>query len=168
MAVTATRILAVLGYGFVTGIGGWLGYLVSDREPPVVITKTEVLTPSVNPGGQLRVRYHLRRFRECGSETTRLIRDASETHFGLDPSSTPYSQGVVGEEAYNLPLLIPRSAAQGPAEYRVRTIWICNPLHHIWPIKGEMRIVRFEIRGPPAPEPLYGLDSAPGPPDRPL
>lgn len=54
---------------------GWLLSQAFDREPPVDIHSTEVLTETVRPGEAIRVRYHLLRHRVCRTETSWVILD---------------------------------------------------------------------------------------------
>ncbi|MGU3493375.1 hypothetical protein ACLBXM_04965 [Xanthobacteraceae bacterium A53D] len=128
------------------GVGGaYVGLSALDREPPVIVTDSRVLTPQVQPGGSLKVEVEILRTRRCETKVDRIVFDSTGARFVLEPVEFTSAGGGRGEERYANLIPIPRDAAPGPARYRSIATYRCNPLHRPWPIVGEPREVAFEI-----------------------
>lgn len=128
-----------------------LGTWVSDREPPTAIVAVDVMTPTVPPGGELRINYRLHRWRaDCAIHADRVIIDSRRAQYSLpdvDFAASPSQR--TGEDSTTSIVPIPPNIAQGLAEYRAITTFVCNPSHRIWPIKRNGSAVQFNVSGPP-------------------
>jgi hypothetical protein len=126
-------------------LGGWLGFLAGDRDIPTTTYSAQTLTPEVAPGGVFRVSYTMRRHRSCETHVDRFIYDSENTRHVLPPLD--FNPGLrLGQDEYTVPVKVPEEAKRGPARYSVVSTYICNPLQKLWPIIGEQREIRFEIR----------------------
>jgi hypothetical protein len=77
------RILAVLALLFLAAFGAWMGHWVSDREPPTTVIRTELIPLKPYPGGEVQVRYFVRRYRACATRVERLLFDAQQLRIPL-------------------------------------------------------------------------------------
>lgn len=125
-------------------LGGWAGWQVSDRSPPVVIYSSKAEGPAA-PGGTLRIAYVLQRHRQCETVVDRAIIDSRQTRFVLDPLNFATGAGPIGQEQYTSTVHVPAQAALGPAVYRTTSRFSCNALNSIWPIYTPSREVAFVV-----------------------
>lgn len=133
------------------GLGsGYAGFLLSDREAPVVVLSAtpQAVAPA---GGQLRIAYVLNRSRQCDTLVDRSIIDSRETRFVLPPFNFATGAGPIGQERYVSIVDIPDEATPGQAIYRTTTRYRCNALNAIWPIYSPTREVRFTVGLPRSP-----------------
>ncbi|MGU3495947.1 hypothetical protein ACLBXM_18045 [Xanthobacteraceae bacterium A53D] len=136
------KIPTMIAFG---ALGAYIGTLIIDREPPVIVTSSQVLTPQVAPGDALKVEVEILRTRRCETTVDRIVFDAAGARHVLEPVQFSSAGGGRGEERYANLIPIPKDAAPGPARYRSIATYRCNPLHQPWPIVGEPREVAFEI-----------------------
>jgi hypothetical protein len=115
-------------------VGGWLGFMASDREPPVKHRANEIIN-SPKPGEVLRIRHLVWRDRSCKTTVNRLVFDKDNDRFIVP--DLEFSEGVLplGADTFVAPIPISSEADPGPATYRVVRWYRCNLTHWIWPIK---------------------------------
>lgn len=147
----ALAIFALGGFGITAGA---LGTWTADRTTPVDVVKVSVLTPQVNPGGELKVEYHVYRRASCRTHLERVLFDSKNVRVPLDPIDFMASPGPIGDETYTSAIKVPRNFAQGRGGYRAITSYICNPVHSLWPIVTVAGDVKFIVAGDPVNEPL--------------
>lgn len=140
------RLAAYIGFGLTAGI---VGMWMSERTPPVDVLNSQVLTPIVRPGGDLRVQYEAYRRANCRSRFQRTYRDYDNARYALDDIDIWLSPAPIGRDQYVSVIPISPRAAQGQAGFRAITVYICNPLHHIWPIVQIASELSFVIGGEP-------------------
>lgn len=139
-------LLRVLIFGIAGGVAGVLGMWTADREPPVRLNDFKVLTPIVSPGGELKIRYDVTRFRYCKVKIERLLVDDADVKYSLDGAFYEAYPGPLGREIYTIPVKIPEKANLGAAEYRTTATYYCNPLHSwFYPIRTVGPVVTFVV-----------------------
>lgn len=126
-------------------LGAYLALVSMDRDPPVIVTRSSVITPFVPAGGLLKIEVEIFRYRRCETIVDRLIFDASDARYVLEPLIFQSSGGALGSERYLNLIQVPAAAAVGPARYRSIATYRCNLLHRSWPIVSEPRDVIFGV-----------------------
>lgn len=129
-------------------LAGWLGQMVGDRDPPTVITHVEVNSVKPWPGGEVHVRYNVRRFRQCATRVERVLYDAVQLRVPLPTREFATSPGPTGDD-YAVAVPIPTTVTPGPATYRIITSYACNVLHNLFPIIVQSPDVHFTIEAAP-------------------
>lgn len=125
-----------------------LGLWVADRDPPTAVISVTPLSDTVQPGGQLRILYNVRRFRSCAVHIDRLLFDAGGERYVLEDEEFAGAPGPLGDATYTVGVNIPRRFAEGPGRYQAITEYVCNPLHHISPIVATGAPTTFTVKGP--------------------
>jgi hypothetical protein len=138
-----------------------LGMWAEDRDPPSQAISAQVLTETIRPGDQLRILYTVRRWRSCQIKIDRLLFDAAGERYVLEDLDFSASPGALGEATYTVGITIPRRFAAGAGRYRAVSTYICNPLHHIWPIIGPAPEVEFHVSGDPLPADVLPVEVSP-------
>jgi hypothetical protein len=149
-------IFRVTAYAAVGLLAGYLGYIISDRTTPVEFLEYRVLTPQVQPGGDLRIRYRIVRKSFCATHVDRFIFDAEGVRISLESLDLAAGGGELGSDAYISAVQVPRNIAQGPARYRAIVTYTCNWIQHVFgvPVKAVTQDVEFEVVGEPLPSPF--------------
>jgi hypothetical protein len=143
------RALALVLIGCLSGV---LGLWISDRDPPVTqVREREVLTPIVEPGGKLLVRFHLLRKRTCETYIERFLYDGADVRSVLPDQSFKSPPVNPGPEMYVSRIDIPEDASPGYAKYRWSTTFTCNPVHRFFPIVSPINELTFQISPPDSP-----------------
>lgn len=139
--------------GFIIGVmsltGGSLGWWATQRESPTQVYKIEVLTPQLPPGGELRIRYTVRRSQSCWTRVERVLFDFENTRFPLSTREFSASPGPLGDDSYVVSTFLPETLKEGPAHYRTITTYWCNIVHNIWPIVVTGPDLTFTVSGEP-------------------
>lgn len=115
-------------------VGGWLGWLASERDVPVKYEATE-MTNSPKPGETLRARHVVWRDKSCKTTVYRLVFDKDGDRFIVPDLEFPAGVLPLGRDTFVAPVPISPQADPGPATYRAVREYRCNILHYIWPIK---------------------------------
>lgn len=136
-------------FAVVSAVAGIFGYWATDRNPPVIIDMAIAASPSVRPGGDLRVTYRVIRRASCETLLQRVIIDSAGTRLTLPDIEYKASPGPLGRDEYSVVVTIPTKATQGSARYRATTSYICNPLHRWWPITTLASDIKFMVDGAP-------------------
>lgn len=145
--------LRIFGYvcltiisGAILSAAGVLAWFIADRKVPVELVRSEVLTPSVSPGGKLVIRQTLRYLRDCKAHIDRALYD-DHTHrvFLPDIDYERPPQGL-GEFTVTFEIDVPDWFEAGDGEYRAAPLYACNPVQrHYWPITRDETVIRFKI-----------------------
>lgn len=143
------RVFLGVGLGLAVYAGGQLGYWVQDDVAPTTILRAEVIPLKPYPGGEVHIRYFIRRYRSCNTRVERTLYDAKQLRIPLPERSFSASPGPVGDDSYVVSVPLMASISPGPATYRIITTYICNPFHNIWPIVVTSPDVHFTIREAP-------------------
>jgi hypothetical protein len=125
-------------------IGGWLGWMASERTSPVRYYSTEVLNRP-KPTTALRVKHNVWRDKACRTTVYRLIFDKEKHRFVVPDIEFPAGVLPVGDDTFVTMVPISQEAEAGPAVYRVVRLYRCNILHWIWPIEDGPHDIAFTI-----------------------
>ncbi len=125
-------------------IGGWLGYMASERQSPVRYYSNEV-TNSPKRSENLRVRHHVWRAQSCHTTVYRLIFDKDGHRFVVPDLVFPAGVLPLGDDTFVASVPISPEAEEGIAVYRVVRKYRCNLLHWIWPIEDGPHDLAFKI-----------------------
>lgn len=125
-------------------VGGWLGWMASERHPPVKWQGTEVLN-SPKPGELLRVKHTIWRDKNCRTTVHRLVFDKDGDRFIIP--DLDFASGVLplGADTFVVPISVSPEADPGPAIYRAVHVYRCNLTHWIWPIEPPPTDIQFTI-----------------------
>ena len=107
--------LAVLGWGVLQ---------IEDRTLPVQLGTTRLLTPTVAPGGKLRVRYTLLRLRACAVDIGASVFDGADELHSLVTEHRDAS-GPIGFDHVVRSFSVPPDAVPGHARLRVVWSYVC-------------------------------------------
>lgn len=143
------RTITLIAAGTLSGV---LGYWAADRELPVRVTDTVLLTPVVAPGQELRIRVYGFRHKSCRSVFQRLYRDGEGARFIHDDVDIRLSTSNLGQDNWVVPLPISVTAKPGRGIFRMLTQYYCNPLHYIFPLIDMQPPMEFKIEGEPERE----------------
>ena len=125
-------------------IGIYLGVLAIDRDPPADLIGRTLLTPEVQPGGQLRYINHVNRERNCSANIERFIIDGTNFRYELNRTALSYF-GPTGIMDYGQSIIIPETATTGAATLTVTLVYECNWLHNFYPIIVTHPVLDFKI-----------------------
>lgn len=98
-----------------------------NEAAPVAYSRREVLTPTVAPGGVLKIRITAEITKSCISTVYRSIIDGA----GYQHDAAPVTRPAFTNYLVELP--VPLGAAPGEASYRARVEWVCNPVQRWFP-----------------------------------
>jgi hypothetical protein len=141
MIVRPLPILLLIIFGM---FGGWLGFMVNDRQVPVRFYATEV-TNSPQPGTALRVRSTVWRDKSCNTRVFRAIYDKDNRRFVTNDLDFPAGVLPIGNDTFVAPIPISLEAEPGPAVYRVHRKYRCNVLQWIFPVEDGPHDYQFTI-----------------------
>lgn len=135
---------------FAVTVAGTPVYWVLDRQPPVEVFSTKVLTPTVMQGGDLLISYDFDRKRVCNTTVQRSLFDGANVEFDYVPD-TRDAFGPIQHDTTVSKVQIPTGASPGPARFRSVVSYRCNPLHWWFPVIVVTADQSFEItEKPPA------------------
>lgn len=140
--------LAIIS-GAIISTAGTIAWWAGDRRLPVAVISTEVLTPSVKPGGRLSIRQKIDYVRDCAAHVDRSVYD-DHTHReflpDIDYERPPTGLGV---RTYTFEIDIPEFFQPGVGTYRAAPVYSCNPLQKFyWPITRPETVIPFTITEP--------------------
>lgn len=116
-------------------IGGWLGWMASERDVPVGYHLSEIVN-SPRPGETLRIKHIVTRYKSCHTNVYRIIFDREGRRFVVTPDlEFPAGLLPLGSDTFIAPVGVSPEASPGPATYRAVREYRCNLLHYIFPIK---------------------------------
>lgn len=132
-------------YGTAALVGATLGLWTIEREPPVVTLRTELSTPTVAPGGDLKIKLTVRRTKSCVTHVDRMLFDAEKARFPLPDLDYKKAPGPLGDDTYMTVIPVPEQMGEGPALYRSISSYQCNLVHLLWPVSLEPIDVPFVV-----------------------
>lgn len=132
------------------GLSAVLGYWVQDREAPVEITASKILTPVVKPGEPVKIVYTLTRKKICHVKVEQVLYDHDRVRYSptvIDYVADPGAK-IMGDDPVGLAIEVPKHFAPGTAFHRAVRAYYCNPVHEIlqWPIVLVGPDLEFEVR----------------------
>lgn len=114
-------------------VGGWLGWMASQRDLPVRFLSSEVLNSPV-PGETMRIKHVVWRDKSCRTTVNRIVFDKDGDRFIVPDLEFPAGILPLGSDTFVVPIPTSPAADPGPAIYRTVHTYRCNLLHWIWPI----------------------------------
>ncbi|WP_319802281.1 hypothetical protein, partial [Methylobacterium sp. W2] len=153
----ATMIWRYFGYaclGIISGailtIAAAFAYYAQDRHIPVEVSRTEVLTPVVKPGGKLIIRQTVRYLRDRRGHVDRVLYDAHTHRKWLSDVDYERPPRGLGEHVITFVEDVPSYFEAGDASYRAVPVYACNLVHqYLWPLTRDETVVRFTVEGTP-------------------
>lgn len=130
---------------------GTLGYMVGDRQPPLVRYWGMIMPENPPAGSEVDVHWDIQWFRRCPGKVYRKIIDSHKVIWDFEPFDTMYTRAKKVNEKdrrIELGLTLPKGAASGPAEYFAIVRLKCNWLQEIWPIVVDTPTIKFNIGDP--------------------
>jgi hypothetical protein len=123
-----------------------LFYVWFNEEPAERWIRRSIETPQVVAGEYLVIRSRLYRSKICGGWIERRMYDGigAETKFDPDLQNGTF----IGPEDRRVKVPVPLSASPGPAIYRPRACWECNPLQRFFPHCEDLQELKFIILPP--------------------
>ncbi len=156
-------IIAVfVSVGFIAPVLWW----AMDRAPPYDRISGEVLPLEPMPGDQIQVHWTIKTHKMCGpsaaNNVTRQIVDSQKIVWSFDTSPSTFGRLLPVDNPDRIVriIMLPQSVAPGPATYRSRACFACNPLQYIWPVCVDKPEIPFTIR---AAEDAAGVAGPTGP-----
>lgn len=158
--VTVNRVFVAVLFLILVGIATWVWLGIFDNVVPVETVcldgsvsgdclKREVLTPSVYPGGKLRIHVITIPHRICDVKVDRVIYDGSSERKTIDQpveytSSTPAEINKAVGFIYSIQ--IPDDVAPGDAHYVAQAKYRCTYFQKLFgPIVGDVITIDFKI-----------------------
>lgn len=123
---------------------GYVGFLATDRELPLILTKME-LVPQERPSRTVYFNYEGFRSRLCDVTVSRFYFDPSRVRLTLSNITYPANTNNVGDDKYRTKMDLPEDATEGDAMYRTVNCYVCNPLQRIVPICAPPRDIKFKV-----------------------
>jgi hypothetical protein len=134
----------------ILGAASLLAYYAADRQVPVDVLESEVLTPIVRPGGKLIIRQKLRYTRECRGHIDRALYDSQTHRKWLSDVDYERPPRGLGEFTVTFVEDVPSYFDPGEASYRATPVYACNLLHqYVWPLVRNDTVLRFKVEGQP-------------------
>lgn len=128
----------------------FLCYWLADRGIPVEVSRTEVLTPVVKPGGKLIIRQTVKYLRDCRGHVDRVLYDAHTHRKFLSDVDCERPPRGLGEHVITFVEDVPSYFEAGDASYRAVPVYACNLVHqYLWPLTRDETVIRFKIEGTP-------------------
>lgn len=127
---------------------GALGYMVGDRQPPLIRYWGVILPENPPAGSEVSVQWDIQWFRPCTGKVYRQIVDSHKVIWDFEPFDTMYTRAKKITETnrrIELNLTLPKGIALGPAEYFAVVRLKCNWLQEIWPIVVDTPTIKFNI-----------------------
>ena len=114
-------------------------YFAFDRAPPYSVLSVE--PASARPGEMVKLRMHVRSdvSRQCSADLSRFVFDALNARYFLDHAQL--SAELIAKMEARTPgireiaIMVPSSAAPGPARMVSSLEYECNRVHSLWPIR---------------------------------
>lgn len=141
-------ILAFVLAGLI-GVTITLSVWIADRETPVTVQKTTLLTPVVKPGEVFAIRQDLTYERDCSGHIDRFLFDSANPKHRKQLEDVDYYSPPdgLGERSLTTKERVPEDFVDGKAYYTAIPVYTCNWVHkHFWPIARRPTIVEFQVK----------------------
>lgn len=123
-----------------------LVFIVGIRTSPYTYIRGQMVDEEVTAGMLGYVRWTGMYKRNCTGEFFRTILDSGDNiHYLLVIPDPPDDDELNVPVEWTRAFILPHGAAEGPALYRVRAQYWCNPLQHLWPIKIDLPDIPFKV-----------------------
>lgn len=118
-----------------------------DRALPVSVIERTLLTPIVEQGGAVRLRYHVKQHHEAEVLAYRRLYDGYGVIFDYEVRRIPPRTIEDGLEVYTTQIPVPRNAEPGKAKLVITACWErpFNLVHQIWPVCNTLKAIDFVI-----------------------
>jgi hypothetical protein len=151
--VTTNHLGRTLASGWVTflialALSSPLIYWSVDRGEPVTVHRYELFPKEVRPGQKVLRQIEVTRNKRCYTDVSVLLFDGERVRWIIDEPPIEAPGPLHVRDSYSQPMVIPRDAAPGPAELRITTRRICNPLQNLWPLVTHSQPIYFTILPP--------------------
>lgn len=112
--------------------------------PRLVLSGT--LTPArVNPGDVVHVEWIVKGLRHCPGVVIRSLEDECGSHLLYDgPIANPYLP-LNQESTIVLNFQVPKTVTSGRCEFHTTLKQYCNPLHYVFPLKVNLKLLVFYV-----------------------
>ena len=120
---------------------GWFIYMLNEPPPSLSYFRGVINSP-VPPGGKVIIRIGATTSKSCEAEATRFIVDANNVKTEFDTVMKNSSPDFTYE------LVVPVTAAIGPAKMLAVISWRCNFVQRYFPLIVRQPPLDFEIGGP--------------------
>lgn len=117
--------------------------MLMDRTVPYSAVEGEIVPYSIPQGGTGSIHWRGIRKRDCDGIVKRTIIDIEGNVHPLPEARTAYYQDP--KYKFSREFRVPEYAVSGPAIYQAQTLFICNPIHYLWPIPSISPAVKFNI-----------------------
>lgn len=141
-------------------------WMLLDRTPPYTGHQGEVVPAEPRAGEWMTVAWTVKVNRVCPGTIQREVVDAKRVVWNYDVQPAIRREQLTDENRLHRSFILPTGASPGPARYRARTCYRCNPLQAWWPICSWTPEIPFTIRpaaGPWPPAAPGGLLYTPSP-----
>jgi hypothetical protein len=131
----------------IASLFGWVSYMVADTTPPYsyIISESYVIPNPSHAGRQVTVHWQLTINRLCPGIIVRTIVDAKTgATVSYDPTAA-LTTIKMGDTFLERTFFLPEEMQPGPKLYRSNAEYVCNPLHHIWPLKVQTPDIPFNV-----------------------
>jgi len=146
----------VIAFVVAFGLFGPVLFLLFDREPPYDRIVGSISPENPEPGSAIETSWRIRTNRTCepakDRNVTRQIIDSHNVVYTFDEVPSVYGRNVTAQDSPSSIVRVfalPMNIAPGPARYRSRACFACNPLQHLWPICIDRPDIEFNIGTPP-------------------
>jgi len=107
-----------------------------DPRPPVEIESVKINPETVRAGENATAEIRVKVLRDCGGHLTRTLVSEAEGHptqlYDVVKSTLPADHGKI--QTIERPFHVPSGFSRGPAVFRSKIAFHCNPLNEWWPI----------------------------------
>lgn len=131
-----------------TAFGGWIGWMLLDRQTPYVYFAEEsYVTPDPAPdGGRVTVDWKLRINRLCPGSSLRTLADADTGRTVVTYDATPIIQAVqISDERLVRTFVLPRGLPP-LVSYRSTICFRCNALQAFFPLCQSTPTLTFRVK----------------------
>jgi len=119
-----------------------------DRGEPVTLHHFDLFPREMYPGQKILRRIEVTRNKRCETEVSILIFDGERTRWVVNEPKIESPGPLHVRDSYSQPMIINPEAAPGPAEMRLTTTRICNPIQNLWPLVSHSPPFFFTILPP--------------------
>lgn len=132
------------GYIIIAILSVWIYSMYSDNVIPSQNIETRLKETKIPIGQNIEQLIKVDRVRICPIKVERILVDADSTRYILHDVNVRVP-GKLGHDEYSQEIYVPKGIEKGPAKLYIRSFWSCNPLQHIFPLKGKLNEFDLEF-----------------------